>query len=78
MKKEKTSDILEELCDVLPATFRPHPGVCVVVQRGRHHVLLELNAILFTLVAVVVGHVEAAQKQGVRNQKTSMRTRRTL
>lgn len=61
MKKEKTSNILEELRDVLPATLRPHPGVGVVVQRGRHHVLLELNSIFFTFVTVIVGHVEPAR-----------------
>lgn len=58
----KEYDILEELCDVLPATLGPHPRVCVVVQCGSHHVLLNLNPILFTLVTVVVRHVEPSRE----------------
>lgn len=57
-KKKKEEDILEELCDVLPATLGPHPRVCVVVERGSHHVLLHFDAVLLALVAVIVRHVE--------------------
>lgn len=54
------SHVLEELGDVFPAAFGPHPGVGVVVECGGHDVLLNLNTVLFTLVTVVVGHVEPA------------------
>lgn len=54
-------DILEELGDVFSAAFGPHPGVGVVVECGSHDVLLSLNTILFTLVTVVMGHVEPAE-----------------
>lgn len=62
-KKEKEEDILEELCDVLPATLGPHPRVCVVVERGSHHVLLHFDAVLLALVAVIVRHVEPGRDQ---------------
>lgn len=53
--------VLEELCDVFLAAFGPHPGVGVVVEGGGHHVLLNLNTVLFTLITVVMGHVEPAE-----------------
>ena len=56
-------DILKELCDVLSATFGPHPGVCVEVKCGSHHMLLNLNSVLFTLVTVVMRHVEPGRKK---------------
>lgn len=56
--RKKEEDILEELCDVLPATLGPHPRVRVVVERGSHHVLLHFDAVLLALVAVIVRHVE--------------------
>lgn len=55
-------DVLEELCDVLPATLGPHPRICIVVKCGSHHMLLNLNSILFTLVAVVMRHVEPGRE----------------
>lgn len=59
-------DVLEELGDVLPATLGPHPRVCVVVQRGSHHVLLDLDTVLLTFIAVVMRHVEPGrQKSGL-------------
>lgn len=54
-------DVLEELGDVFSAAFGPHPGVGVVVECGGHDVLLSLNTVLFTLVTVVMGHVEPAE-----------------
>lgn len=62
-EKKKEEDILEELCDVLPATLGPHPRVGVVVERGSHHVLLHFDAVLLALVAVVVRHVEPGKDQ---------------
>lgn len=62
-KKKKEEDILEELCDVLPATLGPHPRVCVVVERGSHHVLLHFDAVLLALVAVIMRHVEPGKGQ---------------
>lgn len=56
-----TQYVLEELGDVFSAAFGPHPGVGVVVERGGHHVLLDLNPVLFTLVTVIMGHVEPAE-----------------
>lgn len=57
-RRRRVDDLLQELCDVLPAALGPHPGVGVVVEGGGHHMLLDLRAVLLTLVAVVVGHVE--------------------
>lgn len=54
-------NVLEELRDVFPAAFGPHPGVGVVVEGGGHHMLLILNPILLTLVAVIMGHVKPAE-----------------
>lgn len=54
--------ILKELCDVFPATLGPHPGVSVVVECGRHHMLLYFNPLLFALVAVIMGHVESVRR----------------
>lgn len=65
----KEYNILEELCDVLPATLGPHPRVCVVVKCGSHHMLLNLNSILFTLVTVVMRHVEPSRE----NRKKEVR-----
>lgn len=53
--------VLEELCDVFSAAFGPHPGIGVVVERWGHHMLLNLNPILFTLITVIMGHIEPAE-----------------
>lgn len=60
--------VLEELCDVFSAAFGPHPGVGVVVECGGHHMLLNFNPVLFTLITVIMGHVEPAE----RNVQTSV------
>lgn len=70
----KGSDILKELCDVLPATLGPHPRVCVVVEHGSHHVLLNLNSVLPALKAVVMRHVEPSKE----NTKTCLSATQTL
>lgn len=56
-------NILEELCDVFPAAFGPHPRVCVIVKCRSHHVLLHFNAVLLTLVTVIMRHVEAGRQK---------------
>lgn len=71
----KKYDILEELCDVLPATLGPHPRVCVVVKCGSHHMLLNLNSILLTLITVVMRHVEPNKES---KSKKKFRYHKTL
>lgn len=72
-EKKKEEDILEELCDVLPATLGPHPRVCVVVERGSHHVLLHFDAVLLALVAVIVRHVEPGKDQEGQRAESEVR-----
>lgn len=50
--------ILEELCDVFPTTFGPHPRIGVIVECRGHHMLLVLDSILSAFVTVIVRHVE--------------------
>lgn len=52
--------LLQKLGDVLATTLGPGPGAGVVVEGGRHHVILVLHACLPAFGVVIVGHVEPA------------------
>lgn len=59
--KKGTRYLLQKLSDVLAAALGPGPGTGVVVEGGRHDVILVLYACLPAFGVVIMGHVEPGE-----------------